>query len=429
MSQTLPPPPPLPPATAAQYCDLGNLRNAAARGLLHRRLGPEPGAPIGVDLPALLGAALAVAEALAYLHSIRLVHCDVKLDNVLLKTDVAQPCGYIAKLSDFGLTKVLGASDAAVNVHCTGTVSHLAPEMFTPGSRMTSAVDAFAFGVLLYELYMGGAHAYAGLSKQAVIERVARAGMRPGFPPGAPPAYAALAAACWSSDPERRPSFEAIIAALHDMLAAPEHQPARPRCSRRRRGSSLAARRRSGAGHAPQARANAYAPHFSDTAAAAAAVAAAAAAAAAGAHVVAAERGRRRRHVAAAATRLGHGRRRPRLCHPPAAAARGQVLSSTPGTLAANSSARARGRMLAAAARWRMRWGLKRPFGRARAYAAVARPRLRSAVLMLCICSAPLRAAGDRPHQEGRLPPPPWLIKHGNSPPLIGSVFGPLVCA
>jgi DNA-binding helix-hairpin-helix protein with protein kinase domain len=57
---------------------------------------------------------------------------------------------------------VLGAADAVVNVCGAGTVSHLAPELFVPGSRITTAADVFSFGVLLFELYMGGAHAYAG---------------------------------------------------------------------------------------------------------------------------------------------------------------------------------------------------------------------------------------------------------------------------
>jgi serine/threonine protein kinase len=178
---------------------------------------------------------------------------------VLLRSEVSQPRGYITKLGDFGLAKVLGSSDAVVNVSGTGTVNHLAPELFVPGLHITTAVDAYAFGILLYELYMGGAHAYAGeiilggqerrhqlhllghdstappltpspltlshppppgLSKNDIIENVARHGMRPRFPAGAPRAYIDLAAACWAHDPAVRPPFDAIIAGLHAMLAA-----------------------------------------------------------------------------------------------------------------------------------------------------------------------------------------------------------------
>jgi serine/threonine protein kinase len=135
---------------------------------------------------------------------------------VLLKSSPAQPRGYIAKLGDFGLAKVLGAADATVNVCGAGTVNHLAPELFVAGSRVSPAVDAYAFGVLLWELYMGGVHAYAGLSQGAIVDRVRR-GMRPRFPPGVPTAYADLAAACMAADPSARPSMGAVIACLQAM--------------------------------------------------------------------------------------------------------------------------------------------------------------------------------------------------------------------
>ncbi|KAI8473776.1 MAG: kinase-like domain-containing protein [Monoraphidium minutum] len=214
-----------------EYCDLGTLRRAAQRGLFHRALGTGPRPTLGVDLAALVEVALEVAQAAAYLHSIRLLHCDIKLDNVLLKSEVSQPRGYISKLADFGLAKVLGAAGAATNVACAGTVTHLAPELFVPGSRVTPAADAYAFGVLLYELYAGGASAYAGLPKAAIIDRVARAGLRPRFPEGAPRGYVAVAAACWAPDPAARPGFPAIIAALEALRLEVERSAPHAACA------------------------------------------------------------------------------------------------------------------------------------------------------------------------------------------------------
>ncbi|GBF94659.1 hypothetical protein Rsub_07395 [Raphidocelis subcapitata] len=205
-----------------EYCDLGTLRVVTQRGLFHRRLSPGPHAAVGVDLAALLEVSLQVAEAVAHLHSLRLVHCDIKLDNVLLKTEVSQPRGYIAKLGDFGLARVLGPSGTVLNAACAGTVNHLAPELFVAGSAVTTAADAYAFGVLMWEIYTGGGHAHAGLGKEAIVEGVARGALRPRFPAGTPCAYAELAAACWSAEPAARPHFPAIIAALHGMLNAVE---------------------------------------------------------------------------------------------------------------------------------------------------------------------------------------------------------------
>jgi serine/threonine protein kinase len=42
---------------------------------------------------------VSVGHALRYLHSLGLVHGDVKLDNVLLKSDPTQPLGFMPKVS------------------------------------------------------------------------------------------------------------------------------------------------------------------------------------------------------------------------------------------------------------------------------------------------------------------------------------------
>jgi hypothetical protein len=53
-----------------------------------------------------------------------------------------------------------------------------------------------------------------GLPKDRVTELVACRGVRPQFPAATPPAYAALAAACWASDPAARPPARDVAAAL-----------------------------------------------------------------------------------------------------------------------------------------------------------------------------------------------------------------------
>ena len=63
--------------------------------------------------------ACGVAEALAYLHGLKLVHRDLKPENVLLDAD-----GHV-KLTDFGLSK---ESDTA-DTFC-GTPVYLAPEIW-----------------------------------------------------------------------------------------------------------------------------------------------------------------------------------------------------------------------------------------------------------------------------------------------------------
>jgi serine/threonine protein kinase len=132
-------------AVVMEYCDCGSLRDALKRGVFHRRL---PSGTVGVDLAAVLSVLAEVAGSLQHLHGFKLVHCDLKPENVLLKSDASRPLGFTPKLADFGLVKLL-KDDYARNRSGAGTVTHLAPEMLVPNARITVAADTFAFGVVM----------------------------------------------------------------------------------------------------------------------------------------------------------------------------------------------------------------------------------------------------------------------------------------
>ncbi|KIY97820.1 hypothetical protein MNEG_10142 [Monoraphidium neglectum] len=142
------------------------------------------------------------------------------------------------QLADFGLSKILKESERMVNHSGAGTVTHLAPEMFKAGSQLTTAVDVYAFGVLMWEplafhpsprdtprpccqppkIYTGS-RPFHGLTREVVIDAVLNHGARPTFPPGTPRPYAALAQRCWAAAPRDRPAFEEIVAALQQAAA------------------------------------------------------------------------------------------------------------------------------------------------------------------------------------------------------------------
>ncbi|GFR53067.1 hypothetical protein Agub_g15766, partial [Astrephomene gubernaculifera] len=214
---------PLNTVLCLEYCDAGTLLTAARRGDF--RLpgsGPRDG-PVWPDLVPLYTSLLEVALALRYLHSRRLVHCDLKPGNVLLRTSTRDPRGWTCKLSDFGCVRLLDeygtdGSPAFRMAQVFGTVAYMAPECFSRGRLLGAGVDVFAFGVLMWEL-MHCRAPHAGVDPKDLPRLVVRNNARPEFHPLAPSDYCALACRCWSPVPERRPSATQLVSQLQQLLS------------------------------------------------------------------------------------------------------------------------------------------------------------------------------------------------------------------
>lgn len=97
------------------------------------------------------GIALGTARGLAYLHSgceQKIIHCDVKPENILLHDS------FQAKISDFGLSKLLGPEQSSLFTTMRGTRGYLAPEWLT-NSAISEKTDVYSFGMVLLELVSG----------------------------------------------------------------------------------------------------------------------------------------------------------------------------------------------------------------------------------------------------------------------------------
>ncbi|KAK9102636.1 hypothetical protein Sjap_019890 [Stephania japonica] len=91
------------------------------------------------------------ARGLAYLHEEcidRIIHCDIKPENVLLDAD------FSPKVADFGLAKLLGREFSRVLTTVRGTVGYLAPE-WTSGVPITVKADVYSYGMMLFEIISG----------------------------------------------------------------------------------------------------------------------------------------------------------------------------------------------------------------------------------------------------------------------------------
>ncbi|KAK4762209.1 hypothetical protein SAY87_030093 [Trapa incisa] len=94
---------------------------------------------------------LGTAKALAYIHEgiePKVVHRDIKSSNILIDDE------FNAKVSDFGLAKIIGSNESHVATRVMGTFGYVAPEYANTG-LLNEKSDVYSFGVLLLESITG----------------------------------------------------------------------------------------------------------------------------------------------------------------------------------------------------------------------------------------------------------------------------------
>lgn len=121
-----------PPMLITDVISEGNLREFLARRAWDR--------PLGIRL------LFDVAIGMTYLHSLNILHGDLKAVNILVD-------GTKAMITDFGLAKLAGTTSIGDAVG--GTAGFMAPEIITD-KMLRKPADVFAFGSLCYEVLSEG---------------------------------------------------------------------------------------------------------------------------------------------------------------------------------------------------------------------------------------------------------------------------------
>jgi eukaryotic-like serine/threonine-protein kinase len=147
-----------------QYLEGGDLRRLLV-----------PGQPIELGLARRLSEE--IAEALAAAHRLGIVHRDVKPGNILLTADRQ------AKVTDFGIAKLLDAPGLTARADVLGSSHYLSPEQ-AAGTAITPAADVYSLGVVLFEMLTGDVPFNGDTAVAVMIKQVNEAVPAPVGPGG-----------------------------------------------------------------------------------------------------------------------------------------------------------------------------------------------------------------------------------------------------
>jgi serine/threonine protein kinase len=134
---------------------------------------------------------------------------DLNPDNILLDWS------WNVRIADFGRSSSLDAPPLKPSDALSLGSHYFAPECYDGTFRYAS--DVFAFGLILFEIFVGGRAFPESLSQLQVVRIVAIDRERPEIPDSVLPPARELMDACWEADPDDRPTFEEIVDRLEEI--------------------------------------------------------------------------------------------------------------------------------------------------------------------------------------------------------------------
>lgn len=185
------------PCVVAEFVEGGSLRD----WINQRRLYTGEDAAVSAKN---LNIAIAMAWGLNAAHGAGLIHCDMKPGNVLMADDGN------AKITDFGLAKVLSGDDGA-NFAAGWTEAYASPEQLRRDA-VGHSTDVWSWAVSVMEMFMGGIHWQSGAVAGAALEEFGERGRKTVGLPSMPIAVYELLVRCLRFKPAQRPASFAEIA-------------------------------------------------------------------------------------------------------------------------------------------------------------------------------------------------------------------------
>ncbi|OAE01138.1 serine/threonine-protein kinase [Arthrobacter sp. OY3WO11] len=160
-----------------------------------------------------------IADALAYVHGLGVIHRDIKPGNILLvQIRPGEPLR--PKLTDFGIARIVDATRLTATGTMVGTAAYLSPEQAL-GKPLGPSTDIYSLGLVLLECIKGTVE-YPGSAVESAVARLHRA---PELPEDLPAEWADLIRSMTAIEPLERPAAADIESALRQALVSPASTP------------------------------------------------------------------------------------------------------------------------------------------------------------------------------------------------------------
>lgn len=216
----------LPTYILLEYCSFGDMKKFLCKHKdeFESRIKGVPGnyeSPYTAKL--LLKWSYSIAQGMAYLARMKIMHGDLAARNIMVGEN------YVAKISDFGLSKVIPYYNEDYKKTQRKLIpwAWMATEYLKTGDFNIKS-DVWSFGVVLWEIFTVGNRPY-GINPDYECEKMKiLGGERLPLPdladliPCGREVYEEVMLACWMEEARQRPDFAAIVTQLGEFLGEEE---------------------------------------------------------------------------------------------------------------------------------------------------------------------------------------------------------------
>ena len=213
-----------------EHCSHGNMKNFLLRNrdiilksLHYHRVPHEI-----LNIRLFLKWSHSICRGMEYLASKNIMHGDLAARNILISKSNNCEC-YVAKISDFGLSKIFYDKTSYVKQDRKNLPWKWMDVDFYETNVLRLSSDVWSFGVVFWEMLSIGRFPYAGGDADDTIKKI-KAGYRLPVPDEVKEAnwlakcYNEVTKMCWQLDPKQRCNFSDLVKIFKNLLTTEEKE-------------------------------------------------------------------------------------------------------------------------------------------------------------------------------------------------------------